>query len=201
MSYLGRIMVKEMRKIGTNAKVIQGNVMGNITPNIEWSKWLSYEPTFEKKRLKYLNSKKISELTLKEIEEINKYKKNKLFAKLFKIYGTNKCSLEDTIKVYEYMHQESIEKLMLSKLTSKELEYADKEITRLSHIPKNELAIKIKNEKQKEVYLKLSMVDAYILHFISNICYDRSLSDLNKEIMAQRDTNDLRRQKSLYYTK
>lgn len=199
MSNFNRIMAKEMARMGGKVKIIHGNVIGNISPDIEWIKWLSYEPEFEKKRIEYFDSKKISELSYEELEEASRYSRNKIFARLFKIYGTSECSEEDYMKVYDYMCNESIEKLMLSKLTSEELRYAKQEITRLSEVSKEQLSDKVNEEQKPERYEQLSMVDSYILHIISDIDYARSISSLNREIEAQLEQNDIMRQRSLYY--
>ena len=199
MSDFNRIMAKEMIKMGVNCKIIPGNTIGNVSPIIEWIKWLSYEPEFEKKRIEYLDSKKRSELSYEEIEEATNYNRNKIFAELFKIYGTSECSNEDYMRVYDYMCNESIEELMLKKLTSEELKYAKEEITKLSKVSKEQLSAKVKKEQRREKYEQLSMVDSYILHIISDINYVRSLSDLNKKIEAQLKQNDAMRQRSLYY--
>ena len=199
MSNFNRIMAKEMARMGGKVKIIHGNVIGNISPDIEWIKWLSYEPEFEKKRIEYFDSKKISELSYEELEEASRYSRNKIFARLFKIYGTSECSEEDYMKVYDYMCNESIEKLMLSKLTSEELRYSKQEITRLSEVSKEQLSAKVNEEQKPERYEQLSMVDSYILHIISDIDYARSISSLNREIEAQLEQNDIMRQRSLYY--
>ncbi len=199
MINFGRMMASEMSKSSGNAKMIHGMVTGNVPPIIEWIKWLSYEPEFEKKRIKYFGSKKASELSYEEREEASRYSRNKIFAKLFKIYGTSECSKEDYMKVYDYMCNESIKELMLSKLTTEELQYAKQEITRLSKVSKEQLSAKVKEEQKPENYTQLSMVDSYILHLISDIDYARSISDLDREIDAQLERNEVMRQKSLYY--
>lgn len=196
----GRILAKELAKSGGNVKILHGrNIIGNISPDIEWIKWLSYEPEFEKKRIEYFDSKKVSELSLEELEEASRYSRNKFFARLFKIYGTIECSEEDYMKVYDFMCNESIEELMLSKLTSEELLYAKQEIIRLSKISKEQLSVKVREEQRPEKYKQLSMVDSYILHLISNINYARSVADLNRRIDAQLERNEIMRQRSLYY--
>ena len=53
-----RIIVEQMAKAG--CKLIPKNTVGSISPDIEWIKWLSYEPEFEKSRMKYFDSKKVS---------------------------------------------------------------------------------------------------------------------------------------------
>lgn len=200
MSDFNKIMAREISKMGGKAKIIHGNVFGNVSPDIEWIKWLSYEPEFEKKRIEYFDTKKVSELSYEELEEASKYSRNKIFARLFKIYGTDECSEEDYMKVYDYMCNESIEELMLSKLTSEELLHAKSEIIRLSKISKEEISAKVKEEQKPEKYEQLSMVDSYILHIISDIDYARSMSDLNRKIAAQLEQNEVMRQRSLYYT-
>lgn len=191
-----RVMAREMFKMGYRDKIIPGG-NGSVSPDVEWLKWLSYEPEFEKQRIKYFDSKKVSELSYEELEEAIGYSKNKALVKLFKAYGTDQCSEDDYMKVYDYMHNESIEKLMLSKLTLEELHYAKKEITRLSKVKKEQLSIKVSEEKKIEKYEQLSMVDSYVLHVISDINYTRSLNDLNNEIKAQIDQNRAVGQKSL----
>lgn len=192
-----REMVKIMAENG--AKIIHGENIGNVDPYIEWIKWLSYIPEFEKKRIEYFDSKKISELTYEELEEASRYSRNKIFARLFKIYGTSECSEEDYMKVYDYMCSESIEKLMLSKLTSEELRYAKQEITKLSKVSKEQIRAKLNEEEKPEKYECLSMVDSYILHIISKINFARSLAELDSNIEAQLNANDVMRNKSYYY--
>lgn len=194
-----RKIAREVSKIGGNVKIIHGSVIGNIPPDIEWTKWLSYEPEFEKKRIEYLDSKKVSELSYKELEEASRYSRNKIFARLFKIYGTSECSEEDYMRVYDYMCNESIENLMLSKLTSQELQHAKQEITRLSKVSKEQLSVKVNEERKPEKYEQLSMVDSYILHLISDIDYARGMADLSKKIDVHLEQNECMRQRSLYH--
>lgn len=186
--------------MGGKAKIINGNVFGNVSPDIEWIKWLSYKPEFEKKKIEYFDTKKVSELSYEELEEASKYSRNKIFARLFEIYGTDEFFEEDYMKVNDYMCNESIEELTLSKLTSEELLHAKSEIIRLSKISKEEISTKVKEEQKPEKYEQLSMVDSYILHIISDIDYARSMSDLNRKIDAQLEQNEVMRQRSLYYT-
>ena len=84
MSDFNKIMTKEMIKMGINCKIIPRNTIGNVSPIIEWIKWLSYEPEFEKKRIEYLDSKK-SELSYEEIEEVTNYNRNKIFPEHFAV--------------------------------------------------------------------------------------------------------------------
>ncbi len=108
---------------------------------------------------------------------------------------TKECFEEDYMRVYNFMCQESIEELMLSRLTSEEFQYAKQEIMRLCKIPKEELQSKVKEEKKQENYAQLSMVEAYILHIISDIDYSRSVDETNKEIEALLERNLTRSEK------
>ncbi len=197
MENYNRMMAKMMADLGS--KVITGNVFGNVSPDIEWIKWLNYEPEFEIDRINYLENEKVSDLSIKDLKEIIRYRRNREFAKLFKQYGTGEISKEDYMRVYDFMSNESIDDLMLSKLTSEELRYAKQEITKLSNISKEELSKKVHEEQKEEVYKKLSMVDSYILHQVSNINYARSLNELNRKIDAQLKANEEMRFKSLHY--
>ena len=155
MSNISKIMVKELNKSGSQVKFIYGNVFGNIPPIIEWIKWLSYEPEFEKNRIEHLNSKGINNLSYEEINELNYYMKRKRMAQLFKKYDNMECSKEEYMEVYSYMSNESIINLMSSKLTRDEIQYVKEEITRLIELSNEELNKKIKIESQKNYYLNL----------------------------------------------
>lgn len=192
---------REMANIlaGSGAKIIYGEIIGNVDPYIEWIKWLSYVPEFQQSRIKELNSKKIEDMSLEELDEVRNYKNQKRMLKLFKIYGSSDISKEEYMEVYNYMVNQSIDELMLSKLTSEELNYAREQIQHYSQIPKDELKKKVKTEQKEDNYKKLSMVDSYILHIISRINFARSLAELDRNIEAQLNLNAAMRQKSLYY--
>ena len=198
MSNISKIMVKELNKSGSQVKFIYGNVFGNIPPIIEWIKWLSYEPEFEKNRIEHLNSKGINNLSYEEINELNYYMKRKRMAQLFKKYDNMKCSKEEYMEVYSYMSNESIINLMSSKLTRDEIQYVKEEITRLIELSNEELNKKIKIESQKNYYLNLSMVDAYILHIIDRIIYVRNMNEFNNRLNWQLYSNAIMRQRSIF---
>lgn len=197
MSDFNRMIANMMSEVG--CKVVTGNVVGNISPDIEWIKWLNYEPAFEVEKIKNLESKKVYDLSSGELEEVIKYRRNKEFAILFKQYCSGDISKGNYMRVYDFMNSESIDKLMLSKLTREELIYVKEEIFRLSNISSEELSTKVSEGQREEVYNSLSMVDSYILHQISNINFARSLEELNRMIDTQLKANDEMRAKSLIY--
>lgn len=196
MSNISKIMAKELNKSGSQVKFIYGNVFGNIPPIIEWIKWLSYEPEFEKNRIEHLNSKGSNNLSYEELNELDHYMKRKRMAQLFKKYDCKECSKKEYMEVYSYMSNESIINLMLDKLTVQEIKYAEEEIKKLITGSSEELPKKIKVESQKENYLSLPMVDAYILHIIDIINYTQSMNEFNSILNWQLDSNAIMRQKS-----
>ena len=193
-----RIITKEIAANGV--KVIHGKVVSNINPYIEWVKWLSYVPKFEQLRIQELNSKNIEELSLDELSEIKKYKYQNRMLELFKKYGTNVISKKDYMEVYDFMVNQSIYDLMLSKLTLEEIKIAKEKIEFFKGISIDELREKVSIEKNIDIYKDLSMVDSYILHVISEFDYLKGIKKLNKEVYSQIKENDVMRQKSLYYT-
>ena len=199
MSSINRIIAKALAKSNGNIKIVHGNVVGNIAPDVEWRKWLSYESEFEKNRIRILEARKNSELSFEEVEELRKYRRNRMFAELFRLYEIRKCSYEEYMMVYDFMCTESIEELMLNKLSLDELSYAKDEIVRLSKVSKEDLEFKVKEAQKIENYDKLSMVDAYILHVISNIKYARNMLDSDKQLRSELERNNVIRCRSLYY--
>lgn len=188
------IMMVSLRKEEITEKLVSKQVLGNVSLDVEWLKWLSYEPEFERARIEKLEAKKISETSNEELMEIRKYQQNILMKSLFKKYRTGDCLEEEYMMIDDYICSESIEKLMLSKLTSLELKQAKEEIIRLSNLSKEELMVKVSLEQSPEEYEKLSMVDAYILHVVSNSNYIKE----KKEIGAWAEKKYLWRQRKRY---
>lgn len=185
--------------ISSGAKVVPKFCAGQIDPYIEWVKWLSYESSYEKQIMDLVSIKTVLEISNEELDEISRIKRNKMFAELFKKYGTDECSKEESIMVYNYMCTESIESLMMSKLSSNELSEAKEKIIYFSKLSSEELHKKVHEEQKEDIYEKLSMVDAYVLHIISNISFARSMERLNNEINAQIKSNNAMYQRTLYY--
>lgn len=201
MGSLNQILAREMSKSKGRVSIVPRYGGGNVSPYLEWKKWLSYVPEFERKRIEYFDSKKISELSYDELEEASRYRKNQIFAELFQVYGTSECSKENYMMVYNYMSNESILELMLSKLTPEESYHAREEIEKLSSLSKEELNAKVKREQRVEVYNRLSMVDSYILHLLSNVNCARNISSVNKQFVAELERNTAIRQRTLCYSK
>lgn len=201
MVSLNQILAREMSRSKGRVSIVPMYDGGNVSPYLEWKKWLSYVPEFERRRIEYFDSKKISELSYDELEEASRYRKNQIFAELFQVYGTSECSEQNYMMVYNYMSNESILELMLSKLTPEELYHAREELEKLSSLSKEELNAKVKGEQRVEIYNQLSMVDSYILHLLSNVNCARNISSVNKQFVAELERNTAIRQRTLSYSK
>jgi len=118
---------------------------------------------------------------------------------LFSLYGTSKCTEEEYMEVYNFMCNEPIERFMLKKLTLEELKYAREKINSFKEISDEELAKKVRKEQMTENYQKLSMLDAYVLHMLAKVVISRGEIKSNNELKAQLASNELMRQKGLYY--
>ena len=105
---LRNLLAKDMA--GSQNKILSGKCMGSITPDLEWIKWLSYEPFFLKKRKENLRKKEINQLSLKELSEINRYILEEEMVNLFKLYGTSFITKSEYLKVYHFMVENKIEK-------------------------------------------------------------------------------------------
>lgn len=195
MSNLNKQMINVLTDTGT--KIIPGRKIGNVDLYTEWMKWLSYIPDFQKTKIETLSKKTYSELSISELTQLNDYLNQKRMLKLFKIYGTKQISKDEYMEVYNFMREKSIDELMLSKLSIKELKYAEEMIQKYISLPKEKLCEKVE-EKQK-VYSSLSMVDSYILHKISRVNYSRNMLDLENKIKTDIDENGIMSKKSYSY--
>ena len=195
MDNIRNIITKE---IGNNIPVVHYKNIGNVDSIIEWIKWLEYQPSFQKETKERLCSKDANELSYDELNTLMKYSYEERMAELFKKYKETTCNHYEYMEVYNYMYNNIVD-LMEQKLTSEELKEAQKKIKKLKTISHEELNKTIQEEQKEENYRELSMVDAYVLHMMSNINFARNISELNKKIAATQETTE--RNKSLEYTK
>lgn len=149
---------------------------------MEWLKWLSYVPEFQRTRIEELNSKMVGDLSFNELEEVYEYRNQVRMLDLFQRYGTLDISGDECLEVYDFIGNHSIHDLMLSKLSFEEMEYAKRQVQYFSQIPDDILSKKVEEEQQKSNYEKLSMVDAYIFHVISQINFKRGMDDFNRRL-------------------
>ena len=136
----------------------------------EWVKWLSYNSKEDEKRMLILIDK----------------------------YVNQNCTKEEYYEVYNYMSN-SIEDIMLKKLTSDELKVANDKVKRLEKLSDKELRELINTERQDDIYNNLSMTDAYILHQIIKIDNIRNARKMNRRLeLIDNETTSIVRLSSVY---
>lgn len=77
MGSLNQILAREMSKSKGRVSIVPMYGGGNVSPYLEWKKWLSYVPEFERKRIEYFDSKKYQNylmMNLKRLVDIEKIK-------------------------------------------------------------------------------------------------------------------------------
>ena len=154
-------------------------VIDGVSLDREWIKWLSYVPEFKKERLDMLNNKMVKDVSLEELKEIRKYKKQIRALELLEKYNNEEISKEEQLKVYYFLRYVDIMEFMLSNLSFDEVLSARDKIRYYSEYAYSELKSEI--NKLKEDYDNLSMVDSYLLHELS-IIYNKKNNLDNKVV-------------------
>lgn len=165
--------------------------------HMEWVKWLSYTPEFERDRINELKTKE--EKTSDDFIEIGNYYHLKTMEKLFKKYGTKGMKVEEYEKVLYFMEEQSLEDFMESKLTEEEITKAKEKIKEYKNIPEETLSKKVYTERREANYMQLPMIDAYILHYINKVVQVRNTISFQRLIKNQMDESVDRSHKSLVY--
>ena len=154
--------------------------MKSINAEIEFAKWLSYEPEFENERKNKLLSKSINNLSIKELKELKILTKKSHISSVFKRLLIGKCDMNEYIEALNYMQSNSIIKIMKEKLTKEEIEIGDNLIDKTSELDDNDLNILVENNKIVNNYSKLSMIEAYALHYLDTINLKRNSNKIAK---------------------
>lgn len=191
---LGRIIARELA--GGEAKIICGNPGSSINSYMEWLKWISYVPSSQESKIKDIKEKEINALSINGLEELRKYETERRIEKLFFNYGSVNISKEEYLEVYDYMEQNSIVDLMLSKLSKEEIKAAEHKIRTYKNMSEKEIRRYIVNESQEDNYNELSMMDAYVLHMVSMMNFNNNMIKLNKKLKVQIEVNDEMRKRS-----
>lgn len=193
MSNIWKILVQEMSKSNGSAKIVTKDYK-------EWIAWLNYEPKFEKQRKKYLMSRKFEELNASEQIELSHYIKYQTYADLFNKYETNTCTQEEYIKVCNFMKIESLEDLIISKLTAEELNYVKSEINRIENLSLTDFESEYR--KLRDLYFneQLTMTERYVYYLSSRIATYRNNIRVENEISVQLKGNENMRYRSYIYS-
>lgn len=193
MEQIPKEVIKVFAKEG--GKIIPADDSFNLY--MEWVKWLDYVPTFEQEKINKLIKKKNK--TSEEYRKVGNYYYYKKMAELFKEYGTKNMDIEEYEEVLMFMKQNSIEEYMNKKLSKEEIELAKSQIDNYKKIPDEELFKKVFEDKKEDNYMKLSMIDAYILHYIDKIAQVRFSVDFQNKVKEQNKSSAHRSQRSLIY--
>ncbi len=192
-------LAKEFSKGKEKMKVLTRNFLSNITPDIEFEKWLNYESELEKERYSYLNSLPTDQLSREEVKELEELQEQKEYALLFTKYAYHieTCSEKEYLFVYSYMIEHPLLTLMQKKLTKEELTLANNKLKKLlTTLSSQELYEYLTH--YIIAYQDLSMSEAYILNRLSFIYSKNKQRKIQEEMKAHFDRN-CTREKSLHY--
>lgn len=193
MSNIWKILVQEMSKSNGSAKTVTKDYK-------EWIAWLNYEPEFEKQRKNYLMSRKFEELNESEQIELSHYIKYQTYTNLFNKYETNTCTQEENIKVYNFMKIESLEDLIISKLTAEELNYVKSEINRIENLSLTDFESEYRKLRDSYFNEQLTMTERYVYYLSLRIAAYRNNIRVENEISAQLKENENMRYRSYIYS-
>ncbi len=185
MINIDKIIKKDLKK-KNKSKLFLNNPLFNVTLDMEFAKWLSYENNDENERRKYLLSLNIEELTKDQIEELKIYNNEKIYSRLFNKYAYNieELSDEEYIEVCNYMNTHSIEDLMNSKLNKDELIILrDKIVELYASLNKNDLynyLINYNTLNDINSYKNMSIYDSFIFHYLANVYIENNITNINQ---------------------
>ena len=190
---LRKILAREMAK--GNNKMLPNSLLGSLTSDMEWIKWLS----FQTEKQKILKKKEKNFLTDEDRKELDRYLEEDRIASLLKLYGSNKITISEYLECYDFIRENDIEKYLLSKLTKEELEVGREKIKYYNEVSLKDLRNKIKTDIEN--YQILSMVDAFVLHYIIKINIKKEVQKVEREIDSQIKRNQYTHQLGLHYAK
>ena len=152
---------------------------------MQYLKWLKYISKEEQEKINIILNKKSNELTNEEISQLKLYKKFQNIIPVFERYLSDKSRNSDLLTVYDFMKNISLYDLMISKLSSDELQLAQTKIEQLKCLTDFELSKLIKEKISYEEYMNLSMIDAFCINRLSSILKVRADEKSDIEISAQ----------------
>ena len=103
-----------------------------------WSIWLSYNLVSQKNKIDELSKKRVSSLSLEDLEYYLECKKQQELSKVFRRVFDGIGSKEDIKRAYDYADNHSLIDLMINKLSKEELEYAKDKLYYLSTLKEDE---------------------------------------------------------------
>lgn len=197
------ILINEMSKSDGKVKFLHGGSMPNISPDIEFYKWLSYEFDEIKERKNYLNRILPENLTIEQLEELKRYREYKVYAEIFSKYAFGKKVTQQEYKIAcDFMLKNNIFSIAKFKLGSEEVAKAKQQAkTLFSTMNENECSeyLKVRSTNSNtEAYLEMPLFDSLVFHLISDMSKNRGMKKLNEQIDAQIASNERMRERSYY---
>lgn len=166
--------------------------IGNVLD--EWIRFSSYLKPEELLYLNELNSKSLNELTVQEIEQYLKIKKQIAMSKLFVKYKNRNCTKEEHDQVIAFMDT-SLKSFMKERLTEAEIKKSYILLVEFEKMSKSELNEYI--DKQMNHYDNLNIFEAYILYKVREIKYNRDNNEYYDKIRSSQIERENNLRKSL----
>ena len=161
-----RMLIKELLKNGSSGKI---KFKFNIIEVLEYYKWISYFSICEKEKIDFLLNKDVKNFTSEDLCFLKDIKLQEELSEKFKRYIYDESIREDILLMYDYMRTNSLDKIIKLKLNVQELNMANKIIKDYINLSTEELVDIVNKGYQKENYLSLSMVDAYVIRELNKI--------------------------------
>ena len=179
--------------INNSDDVLMYPVISDSIPNRnnvldEWIRFLSYFKPEELLFLNELDSKTTDQLTIKEMEEYHKIKKQMEMSELFTKYKNKNCSKEEHELVVKHMDN-SLKDFMKERLTEEEIKQSRKILSEFRKMSEFELGKYI--DRQMTNYNNLTILEAYILYEVREIKNYKYNSELNEKIRTDKSEREI----------
>jgi len=178
---------------------------GFIRKDIELVKFLSYVVNLKYDRINELLSKGIRLLSENEIEELNKFREQERYCKLLNkyLYDTKNCTVLEYKNAYTYLYEHNINELVSEIFSEEELSNINKIVSDITfELDKNEITKYLSDfntNTNLDGYNNLEIGDAYLLHLLQNKHKSLCEEDHKKELIYEKNRNDLISQKNMRY--
>lgn len=176
-----------------------------IRKDIELVKFLSYVVNLKHDRINELLSKDIRLLSENEIEELNKFREQERYCKLLNkyLYDTKNCTVLEYKNAYTYLYEHNINELVSEVFSEEELSNINKIVSDITfELDKNEITKYLSDfntNTNLDRYNNLEIGDAYLLHLLQNKHKSLCEEDHKKELIYEKNRNDLISQKNMRY--
>lgn len=164
---------------------------------MQYYKWLSYIPEFMQKYIDEISSKSLSELSPKQLNDYEHFLQEKKMVNELKQFFSECWALADTDFIQDFIDNHPLSKIKRTRLTDEEYDSIIEEIQksfgnyRACDIDKisdsfSSLNLDVNGDpRQREYYDSLSMREAYIYDFRSNLFFNRSMAASKEQALEE----------------